>query len=52
MSEEEERLQLALRISGNEIGIHRVGDKDPYYTSWDDGEYWIKQALSTLMGEV
>lgn len=42
---------LITRLSGRELGVHNPGDKEPYYVSWDDGEYWIKQALSKLIGE-
>lgn len=42
---------LLARLSGHELGVHRPGSGFPgtdYYTSWDDGEYWIKQALNIL----
>lgn len=26
---------------GQEIGLHRAGDVNPYYVSWNDGEFWI-----------
>ncbi len=39
---------LLVRLSGRELGVHHIGDKEPYYTSWDDGEYWLKQALEIL----
>lgn len=45
---------LLERVAGHELGVHRPNDltKDEYYTSWDDGEYYIKQALSYLKGEL
>lgn len=39
-------------VAGKEIGIHCQGDIEPYYTSWNDGECWIKKALSALKGEL
>ena len=43
---------LLVRLTGKELGVHIPGNKEPYYVSWDDGEYWIKQALSILSGEM
>lgn len=31
-------------VKGKEIGIHTSGSADPYYTSWNDGEYAISMA--------
>ncbi len=43
---------LLENVARQEIGIHRPGDVQPYYVSWDDGEYDIKKALSWLKGEL
>lgn len=36
--------QQLLFVKGKEIGVHRPGEKEPYYTSWNDGEYAISMA--------